>query len=129
MHILCASNDIPDRSGVYLQCTLQVLLNPSSVAGGYTARVVYTIHCRMQGTLPVHCLYTHGQSNAKQTQTAGGTLHIHFSLCSVVAVYTAQSIQPTCSHKLLVHCSHTACALYFGLGCKPIANNDTSLRY
>ncbi len=34
--------------------------------------------------------------------TAGGTLHENFSLCSVVAVYTAQSTQPICNLTLQV---------------------------
>ena len=41
-------------------------------------------------------------------RTARGTLHLHFSLCSVVAVYTAQSMQPMCS----VDCLYTAATLH-----------------
>ncbi len=60
----------------------------------------------------VHCLYT-----------TGGTLHVHFSVCSVLAVqcavslcavqcmHTAQSMQAMCSHTLL------ACTLVLQLHC------------
>ena len=48
--------------------------------------------------------------------TAGGTLHIHFNLCSVVAVYTAQGMQPMCSPTLQVTWKYTADTLHFGLG-------------
>ncbi len=52
-----------------------------------------------------------------------GTLRLHFSRCSVVAVYTAQSMQFMYSVgpveglcTLQLPCSYTACTLHFGLG-------------
>ncbi len=64
----------------------------------------YTIHCRLQCRLPLH------SSDSIQIHCRG-TLHVHFSLCSVVAVYTVQSMQSMysvhCSY-LELHCMYTA---------------------
>ena len=83
----------PDRSAVYMQCsgvytarTLQV----KHVAAVYTAHAVYYT---LQTALQLRCR---------------GTLHVHFRLCSVVAVYTAQSIQSMYS----LHCSYPAATLH-----------------
>ncbi len=48
----------------------------------------YTIHCT--AVCSVDCLaLTSSMYRVHLSYTAGGTLHVHFSLCSVVAVYTA----------------------------------------
>ena len=94
----------------------------------------YTIHCKLQCRLPLHssdlvifgqihcnlqCNRNTGNKNVFNVPHAlqlhcRGTLRLHFSLCSVVAVYmyTAQSMQSMYS----VPCSYPACTLHFGLG-------------
>ena len=89
---------------VYTTDTFRTLPEHCSVPAVYTTDC--RVHCKVQCTLHItttleHCIYT-----------AGGTLHIHFSLCSVAAAYTAQSMQLACS----LHCLYTAGTLHFGLG-------------
>ncbi len=98
-HFAALYNTIPDRTAVHIQC--RAIHGLLAVSSAWTTR---TLH---HTALPVQC------TQALPTQNV---LHVPFSVCSIVAVYTAQSMQPTCSHTLLVHCSYTACTLHFGLG-------------
>ncbi len=94
-----------------VECTCivyrSVHCNPSSVAGVYTAHGVYNTLQAAGYTASILL-----EAIMLMLYTAGGTLHIHFSLCSVAAVFTAQSMQPTCR----LHCLYTAGTLHFGLG-------------
>ena len=101
---------------VYLQCMVICITYILATSLKYTACTLPE-HCSVQAVYTADCSVHYNYKYYKHClYTAGGTLHIHFSLCSVVAVYTAQSLQSMCSHTLLVHCSYSACTLHFGLG-------------
>ena len=69
-----------------VECTLLVHCYPNSVAGVYTAHAVYyTLQAALQTASSMYHIHL--------SFTAGVTLNVHFILCSVVAVYTAQSMQ------------------------------------
>ena len=84
----------------YLQCTL-----PTQ----------YTIHCRLQGTLHLHCsdLVTFDRMNTfVDCSYTARTLQSMQCSCSLHCTVHAAYVQCT----LLVHCSYTVCTLHFSLG-------------
>ncbi len=98
------------------ECTLQVHCKLNSVAAVYSAHAVnYTMQAAVStlfwlshfwlDTLPVKNV---SKVPVHFSYTAWGTLHVHCSLGSVVAVYTAQSMQSMCS----VHCRYPAATLH-----------------
>ncbi len=92
VHYTCS---IRYTAGCSVRCPYTARTEHCSVQAVYTTDC--SVHCKVQCTL--HILTTHGHC----MYTAGGTLQIHFSLCSVAAAYPAQSMQPTCS----LHCRYT----------------------